>query len=65
MLEGLRSHLAVHLSALRQAVDVNTAAIDGLRRDLLTLENDDVSADILDRLAALEGALPTPPGEAA
>jgi hypothetical protein len=62
MLEGLRGHLAVHLTALRQAVDANTVAIAGLRRDLLALENDDVSADILDRLAALEGALTTPGG---
>jgi hypothetical protein len=56
MLEGLRGHLAVHLTALRQAVDANTAAIAGLRRDLQALENEDLSDNILARLAALEGA---------
>jgi hypothetical protein len=65
MLEGLRGHLAVHLAALRQAVDANTAAIAGLRRDLLTLENDDLSDVILDRLTALENAIAAPPGETA
>jgi hypothetical protein len=65
MLEGLRSHVGAHLDHLREQSRTNAQAIVALRREVAQLVDDDASADILDRLDAIEVALASPPGEAA
>jgi hypothetical protein len=62
MLEALRAHVGAHLEALRDQSKADAQAIRALRRDLQALENDDVSEDILNRLAALERTVASPPG---